>query len=157
MLQGQLTKYVLGAVFLLAVGAVIGLNLSPPEVESDYGDRIVLTTGLKGAVDLPTTAAAATEKGWKDSVRCFRGKGRYFEHTDEDGNLNPIVLAFNNGDELIGVYLTSRIEMPAPWEYKPNGLLGMTNYEFEHWSLPVYLKDPTLACGDAVKGGRFVD
>ena len=141
MLQGQLTKYILGALFFLAVGAVIGTNMSPAEVESAYGDRIVVTTGAKGAAaDLPITAAAAVEAGWKDLVRCFRGKGRYFEHIDAEGNLNPFVLAYNNEDELIGVYLTSKIEMPAPWEYKPNGLLGVTNYEFEHWSLPVYLR-----------------
>ena len=83
MLQGQLRKYVLGSLFLLAVGAVIGLNMSPTEVETTYGDRIVVTTGAKGAADLPTTAAAATEAGWKDLVRCFRGKGRYFEHIDD--------------------------------------------------------------------------
>ena len=160
MLQNRRNQYVLGAIGAAVVGAVIALVLAPGDSESSLGDRVVITTGAGAAVseDLPLTAALATTAGWADLVRCFKGKGRYFEKPDAQGAAGPYLLMYNNDDELIGVYLTSRTEMPAPpWEYAENGLLGVANYEFEHWSLPVYLKDPVFACGPAVAGGRFSD
>ena len=159
MLQDRRVQYALGAIAMAVVGAVIALMISPGESESTLGDRVVVTTGAgsAAAADLPLTALDAQAAGWTDLVRCFKGKGRYFEHMDAEGNPDPFVLAFNTEDELIGVYLTSRVEMEPPWEYMPDGLLGVPNYEFEHWSLPVYFKDSTLACGAAVAGGRFHD
>ena len=152
MLQNRVVRYVLGAAVMAALGAVIGLNLAPAEVKSSLGDRVVVTTGAGAAVskELPLTASDAKLQGWTDQVSCFEGKGRYFLHTDSEGNLNPLVLVFNSEDRLLGTYLTSKVELPDPWEHRPNGLQGVPSYGFEHWSLPIYFKDPTSACVKSV-------
>jgi hypothetical protein len=154
MLQDRRVQYALGAIAMAVLGAVVALILSPGESESALGDRVVVTTGAGSTVssDLPLTASDARTAGWRDLVTCYKGKGRYFEHTDAQGNPDPFVLMFNADNELIGVYLTSKVEMPGPWEHVPTGLEGVASYQFEHWSLPVYFKDPTLACGETAAG-----
>ena len=147
-------------VVLIVVGIVIGAVISSSREAVTLGDRVIISTGSGSTVtaDLPLTAAEATSAGWTDLIRCFRGRGRYFEKKDATGQPGPNMLMFNDENELIGVYLVSRIEMPVPpWEYMEDGLIGVMSYEFEHWGLPIYMKDPTLACGAAVAGGRFHD
>ena len=66
---------------------------------------------------------------------------------------------YNADDELIGMYLFSKSEMPVPWhrwdELKGGG--GLTLIDFEHWSLVVFLQDATRACGGGLKGPRNLD
>ena len=153
-------QFALAGIVLIVVGIVIGVVISSSREAVALGDRIIISTGSGSEIiqELPLTAAEATAAGWTDLVRCFRGRGRYFEKMDATGQPGPYLLMFNDGDELVGFYLTSRIEMPTPpWEYLEDGLTGVQSYEFEHWGLPVYVKDPTLACGAAVAGGRFHD
>jgi len=153
-------QFALAGIVLIVVGIVIGIVYSSSREVTALGDRIMISTGSasKVAEDLPLTAAEAKAAGWTDLVRCFRGRGKYFEKMDATGQPSPYLLIYNEADELIGFYLVSRIEMPAPpWEYLKDGLTGVRSYEFEHWGLPVYIKDPTLACGAAVAGGRFHD
>ena len=160
LLANPRVQFALVAAVLIVVGIVIGAVISSSREVVALGDRIIVSTGSgsKVAEDLPLTAAEATAAGWRDLVRCFRGRGRYFEKMDATGQPGPYLLMFNDEDELVGVYLVSRIEMPVPpWEYLKEGLIGVMSYEFEHWGLPVYFKDPTLACGAAVAGGRFHD
>ena len=146
----------LGAVVMAVIGAVIGLIVSPGDSGTSLGDRVIITTGSGSIIteELPLTATEATSAGWTDLVRCYKGKGRYFEKTDAQGQPGTYMLMYNNDNELIGVYIVSTVEMVIPpWERMEEGLIGVTSYEFPHWSLPVYFKDPTLACGPAVAGG----
>ena len=160
LLANPRAQLALVGIVLIVVGIVIGVVISSSREVVALGDRVIISTGSgsKVAEGLPLTAAEATAAGWTDLVRCFRGRGRYFEKMDATGQPGPYLLIFNDENELIGVYLVSRIVMPVPpWEYLKDGLIGVKNYEFEHWSLPIYSKNPTLACGAAVAGGRFHD
>ena len=137
------------AVAMAVIGAIIGLFVSSSGAESGLGDRVEVSTGAGAKINesLPLTATLAKTAGWKDLVECFNGKGRYFERTDGQGQPGAYLLAYNVDDELIGVHLVSRFAMTTPpWEYMPDGLIGVTSYEFEHWALPVFFKDPKLAC-----------
>ena len=159
MLQNRRTQYVLVAIGAAVVGAVVGLVLAPVGSESPVGDRVVITNGAGVALpaELPLKADLAAAAGWTDLVRCFKGRGRYFEKLDAQGTPGPYLLMYDNDDELIGVHLVSRTEMPVPpWEHAEDGLLGVTNYEFVQWSLPVYFKRPVLACGPAGAGQSSV-
>ena len=116
MLQNRVVRYVLGALIMATLGAVIGLNLAPSEVKSSLGDRVVVTTGAGAAIssELPLNASNAKLQGWTDQVTCFPSRGRYFLHIDAEGNLNPLVLIFNSDDKLVGTYLTSKVKLPVP-------------------------------------------
>ena len=157
-------QLILGIALALAVGVGISPLLlpSPPELIT-IGDRAIVTSGdatetIKdgrrlGAFDdvfeedLPLTAAAAVAAGWKDPVLCAPGRGRYFS-PQQGGAANPYLLMYENAHDLIGVYLYSGTEMPAPWyrldELRAGGQTPIVDYE--HWGLFVYFQDPTRAC-----------
>ena len=141
---------------MAVIGAIIGLIFSPGGSGDSLGDRVIITTGSGSIIteELPLTAAEATAAGWKSQVSCLKGKGRYFEKMDAQGQPGPYMLMYNTDNEMIGVYIISTVEMATPpWEHMTDGLIGVADYEFPHWSLPVYFKDPTLACGPAEVGG----
>ena len=161
----------------LAIGVVVGvvvplLLFSGGSRATSIGDRVMLTTG--GAVfrsggraigsfeetfeeQLPLTAAAAVAAGWVDPVLCSPGRGKYFRR-GEAGQNPPYFLMYSTGDELIGVYLYSDSEMPAPWKrlHVLRGGGGVTMVDHEHWGMFVYFTDPTRACASADKTGGSV-
>ena len=97
--------------------------------------------------DLRVTAAEAVAAGWKDPILCSAGRGRYFQKGPADEG-PPYFLMYDTSDELIGIYLFSKNEMPPPWR-KIEELLGgggLTIIDFEHWGLFVYFRDQLLAC-----------
>ena len=104
-------------------------------------------------MSLPLTAAAAVADGWTDPIFCSSGRGRYFQKGPA-GEGEPFFLMYNSADELIGIYQFSKSEMPMPWkrldELRGGG--GLTLIDFEHWSLIVFLQDPTRACGAGLAG-----
>ena len=138
-------------------------------------DRVFLTSGgsiqaagdagspsfsIETAVetDLPGTAPHAIATGWKDPVYCATGRGRFFQKSPA-GEGEPFFLLYNRADELIGLYLYSRSEMPPPW-VRHDELLGgggLKLIDFDHWSLLVYFQDSTLACGSGRLGGGTHD
>ena len=146
MLQDQRVRLALGAIGMAVLGALIALVLAP-EQEEATGAQAVVRAGKAATVALPATVADALAANWNDLGPCNPGRGRYFDHLDEQGVPDPLVLAFNADDELAGVYVTSRTAMPVPpWEHMPSGLAGVPNYSFEHWSLPVYYSDTAVIC-----------
>ena len=96
---------------------------------------------------LPLTVAEAVAGGWIGPVLCSVGRGRYFQQGSA-GEADPYLLMYNQLDELIGVYLYNKTEMPLPWqrldELKGAGLNKVV--DFEHWGLFVYFQDPAEAC-----------
>ena len=102
--------------------------------------------------ELPLTAAEAVSAGWKDPLVCGVGRGRYF-HREEEGAGDPFFLMYNADDELIGVYLYIKEEMPPPWQHV-EGLVsgGLPVLDSEHWGMFVYFQEPTRACTKAAEG-----
>ena len=95
--------------------------------------------------ELPFTGADAVAAGWKDPFLCDQGRGKYFEKDAGEGT--PYILMYNSADDLIGIYLISETEMPAPWE-RTEEILGGAGpvIEYEHWGMFIYFQDPTQAC-----------
>ena len=161
----------------LTIGVVVGvvvplLVFSGGSQATSIGDRVMLTTGgtvfrsgglAIGAFEeafeehLPLTGAAAVAAGWVDPVLCSPGRGKYFRR-GESGDDSPYFLMYSTQDELIGVYLFSDNEMPAPWKRLDvlRGGGGVTMVDHEHWGMFVYFTDPTRACASADKTGGSV-
>ena len=80
-------QFALAGVVLIVVGIVIGVVISSSREVAALGDRILISTGSASEVaeDLPLTAAEAKATGWTDLVRCFRGRGKYFEKMKPTG------------------------------------------------------------------------
>ena len=162
----------LGAVGLamgVVVGVVVPLLVSSGSSETtSVGDRLILTTegtvyvsgdgsrigALKDAFeeDLPLTVAAALASGYTDPVLCSIGRGKYFRR-EQAGVADPYFLMYDTDAELIGIYLFSETEMPAPWKRMDELLGGGTPViDHEHWGIFLYMSDPTRAC---VAGDKF--
>jgi hypothetical protein len=106
-------------------------------------------------VHLPVTVAEAIAGGWKEAAMCAPGWGRYF-HRDTTAETDSHLLMYDGDDQLIGLYLYSMSEIPAPWHRMDQLLVGggAALLDFEHWGLFVYGKDPIGACSeDADAGG----
>ena len=157
------------AVAAVLVAVMVVLLASPGDSSAtSVGDRFFLTSGGtvhlsgQGAVSyvgilksqipvemrLPLTAAEAVADGWTDPIFCSVGRGRYFQKGPV-GEGEPFFLMYSADDELIGMYLFNKFEMPIPWkrldELRGGG--GLTLIDFEHWGMLVYTQDPTRACG----------
>jgi hypothetical protein len=98
-------------------------------------------------IDLPLTTADAVAAGWEDPILCSPGRGRYFTKGPA-GEADPYVLMYNDVDELIGIYLYIKSEMPPPWDKidELRGGGGIPVVDFEHWGLFVYFQDSVRAC-----------
>ena len=95
--------------------------------------------------DLPLTGAEAVAVGWKDPLLCDQGRGKYFQKVAGEGT--PYTLLYDSEDELIGIYLISDTEKPAPWELTEEIKGGAGPIiDYEHWGLFIYFRDPTRAC-----------
>ena len=95
---------------------------------------------------LPSTAAEAVAAGWKDPILCSVGRGRYFQNGPAGEDYSHFLM-YNTADQLIGIYLFSEAEMPAPWERWDSFVDGgLTIIPYEHWGLFVYFQNPTRAC-----------
>ncbi len=130
--------HLVGSVTLVTGGAV----------EQTGGDKTPEFALNKSPVlDLPLTVAEAVAGGWIGPVLCSVGRGRYFQQGSA-GEADPYLLMYNQLDELIGVYLYNKTEMPLPWQ-RLDELKGAGRNEvvgFEHWGLFVYFQDPAEAC-----------
>ncbi len=159
------------AAVLLVVVVVLLASGEGGSTGNSVGDRVFLTSGgtiqqsghmpgvlgkLRSQItvdmDLPLTAAEAVAAGWTDPIFCSPGRGRYF-HKGPAGEGEPFFLMYNSADELIGMYLFTKSEMPIPWkrldELRGGG--GITIVDFEHWGLIVFYQDSTRACGVGLK------
>jgi hypothetical protein len=96
--------------------------------------------------DLPLTASEAVAAGWRDPILCSQGRGKYFQKSSVEET--PYVLMYSSEGHLIGLYMFSRQELPAPWERTEqiSGGGGTRVIDYEHWGLFVYFQDPTRAC-----------
>ena len=117
-------------------------------VEQTGGDKTPeFALGKSPVLDVPLTAAAAVAAGWKDPAQCSVGRGRYFQQGPAD-EVKPYLLMYNGLDELIGVYLYNKTELPTPWERQDSleSVGDVKVIDFEHWGLFVYFQDPARAC-----------
>jgi hypothetical protein len=152
----------IGGSIALILGVVIGLLVAPEPPEGSLLGPVTVTTGgstrprsdeafayqfAADIIDLPLTTADAVAAGWKDPVFCSPGRGRYFTKGPA-GDADPYVLMYNDVDELIGLYLYIKSEMPPPWDQLDEllGGGGSPIVDFEHWGLFVYFQDSVLAC-----------
>ena len=150
--------FVVGIALGLAIWAML---LTEESDAASVGDRALLTTGggvisqRRGLgageeifeVQLPLTAAAAVGAGWVDPVFCSPGRGRYFGRV-QAGVAEPYFLMYDTVDRLIGIYMLSDTEMPAPWLRTDllQGSGAAPVVDHEHWGLYVYFQEPTRAC-----------
>jgi len=156
----------------VAVGAVVSFLIFAGGAAGTSGGQLFFATGGSSAagpgspgqagkggletasVGLPGTAAQALADRWKEAPMCAAGLGRYFQQEGRD-ETDSYLLMYNRDDQLIGVYLYSMAEMPAPWQrtdqLQGNG--GMALLDFEHWGLFVYAQDPIGACAEASQSG----
>ena len=137
-------------VVLVVVTAVVTVLIARSVLSTaTAGDRVVLSGGTRDSVsvDLPLTAAEAVATGWEYSAICVPQKGRYFQMKDTTGWLTPYLPMYNDGGELMGVYMFSETEMPSPPWVHLQLLQGVPDLEHEHWGLEIMFKSPTLACG----------
>ena len=164
-----------GAIPLVALGvaaAVSFLVIARGAGDASEGGRLFLTTGsssaagqgspsaggtvgLGGAGDrLPGTAVQALADLWNEAATCAAGRGRYFQQKGPDES-ESYLLIYDQGDQLIGVYLYTMAEMPAPWQRMEQlqGSGGKAILDFEHWGLFVYTRDPIGACAEAAESG----
>ena len=105
-------------------------------------------------ISLPLTATGAVEAGWEDPILCSVGRGRYFQNGPAGEDYSHFLM-YNTADQLIGIYMFSEAEMPAPWERWASFVDGgVTIIPYEHWGLFVYFQDPTRACetGEGMPG-----
>ena len=145
----------------VVVGAVVSfLVFSNGDTEDTLlGNQLIFATGGSSAastagsgnVHLPVSAAAAVAAGWNDPVLCTAGRGRFFTQ-DRPGEDEPYILMFDKGDQIVGVYLYSKAEMPQPFERADELSGGTKLIDFEHWGLFVYTDDPTRACTKREEG-----
>ena len=93
------------------------------------------------------TAAAAVADGWVDPVFCSPGRGRHFGREQADV-AEPYYLMYDTADQLMGIFMISGTELPAPWRRMGllQGSAGTPVVDHEHWGLFVYFQDPTRAC-----------
>ena len=92
-----------------------------------------------------TVGAEAVAVGWKDPLLCDQGRGKYFQKVASEGF--PYTLMYSSENELIGIYLISDTEKPAPWELTEEIKGGAGPIiDYEHWGLSIYFRDPTRAC-----------
>ena len=106
--------------------------------------------------ELPLTGAEAVAAGWKDPILCDHGRGKYFQKVA--GQRSPYTLMYSSEDDLIGVYLISDTEKPAPWELTEEILGGAGPIiDYEHWGLFIYFQEPTKACAITQFSGGFYE
>ena len=149
-LRDRKFRFIGGAVLVVVVTAVVTALIATAALSTvSVGDRVVLSGVTHGSVsiDLPLTVAEAVATGWEDPIVCLPQKGRYFEKKDTTGRLTPYMLMFNDEDELMGMYMFSETEMPSPPWVHVQRLQGVYDLEYEHWSLEIMFKSPSLACG----------
>ena len=172
-LKNRWIQLTLVAVVMAVAGAVANQLAFSGEEEVvvsviTAGDRVLVTSPLGDAArssgdpggfkasdadknifmdELPLTAAAAVAAGWKDPFLCDAGRGRTFQKVGEQDV--PYFLLYTINDELQGMYLFSRSEVPsAPWVKKSNLVVGdRPLIEDEHWAMVINFKDPIRACG----------
>ena len=156
MLRDRRVQVVGGAILLVVVTAVATVLIARALSSTvSLGDRLVLSGGPRDSVpvDLPLTAAEAVAAGWEDPIICLPRKGRYFRK-EIDGQLTSQLLMYNNEDQLLGIYMISKNEMPPPWE-RVCAVRGVPELEYEHWAMEVLFRSPKLACGARKLGVRM--
>ena len=149
-----------GAVLVVVATAIVTALIAKASLSTvSMGDRVVLSGGTRESVsvDLPLTTVEAVAAGWEDPLICLPQKGRYFEKKDTTGRLTPYILMYNDEDELLGMYMFGETEMPSPPWVHVQRLKGVYDLEYEHWSLEIMFKSPTLACGARRPGLRIGD
>ena len=107
---GGVIMAVLGFAVTLAATSVFG---SAPTSAVDRVS-IVHTLNPRAPDDLPLNVGDAVLKGWKGSIRCVKGQGRYYRLLEGE-QADPLMLLFNADGDLIGINLHSPTEQPAPW------------------------------------------
>ena len=134
---------------VFATGGITGGTPGPDRIAFHYADAT--------SEQLPLNAELAATVGWSGSVRCILGSGRFYQKPGSDGPY-PVMVMYGPEPEsdLIGIQVHSLVEQPARiWDHQPEGLENTTvdNMGFDHWSLGLYIINPTKACG-GYKGGR---
>ena len=133
----------------LTLGFVIGI-LIPIFIGGDssvisVGDRIILAGNPQtDKLSIPLSTANATASGWIDPILCAAGRGRYFTKPDSTN----LIILYNNQENVMGLYISSDVEMPEPWK-KIDALKGGGGLELidkEHWGLYAFFNDSLKAC-----------
>ena len=139
-------KFAIGGITL---GLVIGI-FTPMFIGGDnpiisVGDRITLASNPKiDEINIPLATSNAIESGWVDPILCAAGRGRYFTKPDSSN----LIILYNNQENVMGIYISSDVEMPEPWK-KIDSLKGGGGLELiskEHWGLYVFVNNSLKAC-----------
>ena len=154
LLKNRRIQYAAGAVATFVVTFAVTFSSSYKEVPPERPDRVVLNASLAG---LPLTGDEATASGWADPLRCaaysanrirFNVSTREGRFLSKEGESYFLVYrASEANDALLAIYFFSDSEMPAPWLYEKDGLIGVLGLEFEHWGLPIFFRYHGQPCG----------
>ena len=143
-------------------GLVLSLNIfatDSPESKG-VGDRLMIASGESliggGAGHLPAlitkdqvweqnqplTLNEATNLRWEMEAKCTPNVGYYSKKAAGNDLPVPYSLLFNNEKKVIGMYLFSEVQQPAPWQQVQT--VGPLPYP--HWGLHMFFYDQSNAC-----------
>ena len=154
LVKSRKVYYPVAAVLVFVAAFVYSFLSNYEEVPFERPDRVVLGDGFG---NVPLTGVGATVEGWSDSFKCaaysanrifFKvttREGRFFTKANEPYSL--VYKALESGDALLAIYFFSDTEMPEPWIYEKDGLIGTVGLDHAHWALPVFFRDPKTPCG----------
>jgi hypothetical protein len=101
------------------------------------GDTLIVTFDVFNA--LPLTYQEAESEGWISDEECVVGHGMH-AILAEDGGLYPIEMLYDSDGSLVGIELSSAVEMSTTiWEAEKGGPDTM-------WNLHAWFRDPTDIC-----------
>ena len=88
---------------------------------------------------LPLTYQEAESEGWISDEECVVGHGMH-AILEEDGGVYPIEILYDSDGSLVGIELSSAVEMSTTiWEAEKGGPDTM-------WNLHAWFRDPTDIC-----------
>ena len=148
--RSRLGLLVTGSLQLVFLSAILTLTVTGifSSSDADFDQQMWLAyVGTNGYLEnLPLRVDMTEPLGWKGSIRCVKGWGRYYRKLAGD-QADPLMLLFDMDDRLIGVNLHSPTEQPVPWVHLPKGMqAGIDGREMEYWDLNIFLIKPVEAC-----------
>lgn len=146
----------------IGIGLILSLNIFESKSTQliGAGDRLMLANGESliggGAGKLPVlqvkdqvweqnqpiTLTEARNLRWKIETKCTPNIGYYSRRTAANDLPEPYSLIFDDQEKVIGIYLFSKVQQPAPWQQ----MESVGPFPYPHWGLHMFFYDQSKAC-----------